>query len=1854
MADELKAKRTKILTKLTRTRRNAFVLIESVGSRTALASYLPDLDKVLEELQEVNEKFAACLATEEEKSEAAKCFSEAEAQYEQAVARINEHLISRKDEAPSVVSGAASGMSKASGQSTLSKAAEITAKVKQLEAKLLEERLKQEKMEQEMQHNRKLQEAVDATRVAELEARLLKAAENDLDWERKDDFADNAVRLPGSQQPSDVKGDHRPGALLQNPQAASAIVHSLPRLTLPQFTGEPGQWPKWFALFKTLVDDQALSATEKMVHLQSAVSGNAQHTIAGMLCDGTLYEDALKALKDRFGREEDVIHASLKNVFCSPSPTYLDPVSLERFHASVHCLVTVFQSLGYKGDLESVENLRRVVEKLPSDMRRDWGEHLLNIEPDRPTLVNFDDWLRRQVRIALNYAASSPGSTVMPPGGAGRKQAPKPRGEYHASNRATLKIEASADEPSCLCREKQHKLTDCPIFIQLSPDQRAQQIADDGRCFFCLHKGHILRQCQQATNCKQDDCKMRHHMLLHGSAPVRRRYLTDHAQMDQLSQGTGSSDRVIAAASKPDHRDTTTLLQVVPVQIVGARGKKKTVCAMLDPGSQTSLCCKRVLEQLGLEARKHPLRLHNVEGPGELQITEKLPLEVVSLSSGKKISVPEVFAVKRINLTIPEVRKKHVWSHLSDLDIPDLSGQEVELLLGANVLEAVLQLEARVGKPGDPVALLTEFGWTLTGSVAALTPGHMRSVMFVRHADVLHDELKEMWTTEAFGCKFEGQAAQSKTDRKAQEIMERTTTMVDGHYEVGLLWKDADVKMPDNFMMAERRLQQLERNLLKRPEKASSYEEALMGYVENGYARKVSATEMLDGCPKRWFLPHHAVVNPNKTKVRVVFDAAAQYSGTSLNSALLTGPDLLQNLVGVMMRFREERIALMADVEQMFHQVRVREDDQPALSFLWRSLNRDKTPDIYQMQVVIFGAKCSPTLANFALRKTAQEHVRNDPVSRAAARAVTRNFYMDDFLKSETCTDHAKAMQKEMTRLLRQGGFKLTKWLSSAPEVMEGVKEESRSPSVVDLTTLGEGAERALGCVWKPTSDMLAVKASTPSEDVPATKRGVLKRVAMVFDPMGLVTPYVLRAKHLVQRLWALKYDWDERLTGAELRAWEAWLSEFKDLELIEIPRSYKSCVKGDVESYELHIFCDASEMAFGAVAYLRLVGSDGALSTAFVMSRSRLSPLKQLTIVRLELQGAVLGVRLADFVRKELDYPLSKVRYWTDSKVVLQFLNNESRRFHTFVANRVSEIQEMTRKEEWRYVPSDCNLADICSRGETSRNLHCSQLWWHGPPFLLSSRGDEWAVPEELHLDPQSPEVRVSENERGVFASNVREAAEPCIVDSRRYSSWLRYKRVIAWVLRFACNARRNHGLDRTVGPLSVEELTAAEICAIKASQRTSFGKELEHLEKRDAIPKESTLQHVSPFVDKQGIMRAEGRIAKSSQDYDMKNPIIVGKDADVLRLIVDDAHRRVMHAGLEHTLSEVRMRFYIPKARMAVKKVLQRCRMCHKRRCTPRVPRMGDLPDTRVKVSRPFEHCGLDYCGPFYVKKYRKTEKRYVLLITCLASRAIHLEMAGSLETDCFLMALRRFVARRGHPVSITSDNGTNFVSGERELRETLRSMDQARISDEMSSRSIQWTFLPPTASHMGGVWERLVASVKRALRTVLGPHCVSEDVLHTALTEVEHMLNSRPLTYASGDARDPDPLTPNHFLLGMPQAAVSPGAFTAREVMSRSKWRQSQALVDQLWRRWQREYLPLLLPRKKWNNEVTNIAEGDVVLMAEETSPRGLWPLARVIEVVPGEDGRVRSVKVQTASKSVYHRPVSRICVLERCGK
>lgn len=1878
--------------------------MDSAGSRSRIEDVLKDLDGALDDVSEVNDNYTDSLKDDDnEKDLSEQYILDIEEAHQKICERIKNHLEARKGEAPSeagaskAVSKNQSAVSVRSNQSAASKEAEIGACLKQLELRQLEKRVEEERRKDELERQQRETErqariarARDAAELAAREAELRKAAENDLQWDRRHDFDGEAVTLDvptQAERPNETLTEVRPpehncrtvhhpegqtgqGSIPGPKQVQTATSwileaasrprqveptsdrlsgghRSVPQIHLPKFNGKAAEWPQWIGLFKTLIHDQpALSDAEKLAHLQSSVTGLAKQTIEGMLLDGALYPTALETLMKRFGREEDIVNASLSAVFSSPPMKSMDPVALEKLQAVVHCAVTVLDAMGFHGDLNSTENLRRIIMKLPNDLKREWGREVVKIEPERPNLKYLDSWLGLQVRIAMAVPVQPP-ERVITRTHSDSRRAPRAHSTSVAMTMSpepdngggiALQQQNRPAEPPCSCGE-QHDLTACPAFLQKTPNDRAKFVGESGRCFSCLGHDHRSRQCRVSRKCGENGCQGRHHHLLHGSERI----------FPRAVGAGGRSNRTVAAASE---LRGTTLLQIVPVRVHGDSSYVDTFAA-LDSGAQTSLCTENLAKKLKLTGKSESLRLNNVEGGGPQRIAMRTALKLTPLareSSRTPVVADEVWTVPKLNIPVPQISRsaRAKWHHVKNLDISLPRPEQVEVLLGANVLEGILQHEVRIGDAGQPVAIKTHFGWTLTGTITSLVPASEHHVMHISRSVTDEDELgilvQKWWNTDLFGTTHAEKKPMSNEDRRAVQILERTAELVDGHVEAPLLWKDDEVSLPENRLGALRRLERTEKSLLKNPEKAKKYQDAIESYVTLGHARKLQDSEVSQPSSKRWYLPHHAVYNPNKPeKIRVVFDAAAKFDGTSLNDNLLTGPDLLQDLPGLLIRFRERLVAIAGDIDQMFHQVQIVPRDRPALSFLWRNMEQNRPPDTYEMNKAIFGAKCSPAIASFALQIVIK-NCSDITLSREEAAEVSRQFYMDDFVTSKESVETAKTLLRAVTEVVAEGGFKLRKWTSNSREVLESVKPEDRAHPTADIS-MPLPSERVLGLAWDPEQDEIGVNRPE-RRNASTTKRGVLAAIASTFDPLGLVAPFTLQAKLLMQDLWKQQLSWDSELSEDDVDRWVSWQAESEQLSQLRIPRCY-SASEAEIVRRELHIFSDASEAAFGAVGYLRQIDSAGGISCALVMSRTRVAPLKKLTIVRLELQGAVLATRLRESIESALSTSVDQTFYWTDSEVVLGYINSETRRFQTFVANRVAEIRDRSEPCQWRHVPGVLNPADDCSRGRPVSELASDSRWFKGPAFLYRLE-DEWpAAPVTYSPGEDDPEVKT------VCSVTTGQSTPALFVDPARYSSWSRYRRVTAWVFRFALNFVANHSAQyrdwACSGPLSTEELRLAEDHIVKGAQQEAFKSDIDLLSRGKAVSGGSSLLQLTPLLDSNGVMRVGGRLEKSSLPSSVKHPVILPRHHDVTRLVVTSVHRRVLHSGVDHTLNELRQAYWVPKARSTVKSYLQRCSVCQKRRSHPEPPLMADLPEARFDCQRAFSSVGLDFFGPLHVRVGRRTERRYVLLVTCLASRALHLEVTSSLDTDSFILALRRFIARRGKPSQIFCDNWKSFKRADKELREALRSWNVAHISDTLTQEGIKWRFNPPGGPHMGGCWERLVSSVKRALRVVLGNQLVTDEVLSTVLTEVEFMLNSRPLTYVSNDAGDQEALTPNHLLLGRDSPSLPPGVFSGEQLSLRRRWRRAQQLAEHFWKRWHKEYLPTLIKRGKWSREGRRIQVGDVVLVAENNTPRGRWPLARVVKVFPGSDGRVRTVKLKTKN-GTYVRPVVKLCVLE----
>ncbi|XP_014676486.1 PREDICTED: uncharacterized protein LOC106816399 [Priapulus caudatus] len=751
----------------------------------------------------------------------------------------------------------------------------------------------------------------------------------------------------------------------------------------------------------------------------------------------------------------------------------------------------------------------------------------------------------------------------------------------------------------------------------------------------------------------------------------------------------------------------------------------------------------------------------------------------------------------------------------------------------------------------------------------------------------------------------------------------------------------------------------------------------------------------------------------------------------------------------------------------------------------------------------------------------------------------------------------------------------------------------------------------------------------------------MLSFTSTVYDPLGFVGPFIMRAKILFQELCRQKLDWDKAIPKYVADQWIRWLQDLPKIADFKVPRCLKPSDRLQAPAaFQLHHFSDASEKGFGAVTYLRMVDASDRIHCCLVMAKSRLAPIKPTTIQRLELSAAVVAVKLDQACRKHLEYPLSESVFWTDSTIVLHYLRSEKKRFQTFVANRVAQIHEGSSSSRWRHVDTNSNPADDISRGMSADEMITDERWTQGPTFLWSKE-ELWSAQPDLGDIPTAAEIK---KVREIYSTTATEAkATKTTVDKRfkRFSSWHELKRAVAIILRVKDILRKKSDVKRTE-PVTVKEIQRAEQAIIVYMQRSWHADptKLQQLEK------------LSPVMSADGMLRVGGRLSNAPlPDHDSaKHPAILPPDHHVTKLIIEHFHKITGYAGAERVFAEIRQNYWSIKDRVSVKRAVRNCIPCKKRKQLPSVQYMADLPRDRVTPSQPpFTEVVVDYFGPLKVKRARKTEvKRYGCLFTCLATRSVHLEVACSLDTDSFINALQRFIARRGNPKTIRSDNGSNFVGAKRELHEAIKEWNQQKIADYLLQQDVQWIFNPPAASHMGGVWERQIRTVRAVLSGIVSQQTIDDERLSTLFCIVEDIVNGRPLTKFSDDPNDPAPLTPNHLLLLRSGPDLPPGKFVQQDTY-RQRWRQVQYLADVFWTRWIKEYLPTLQERQKRLKRERNFQKGDLVLLVNETTPRYQWPLGLITQTYPSGDGLVRYAQIKTQN-GLYTRPVHKLGLLE----
>ncbi|XP_062714710.1 uncharacterized protein LOC134291225 [Aedes albopictus] len=1322
---------------------------------------------------------------------------------------------------------------------------------------------------------------------------------------------------------------------------------------------------------------------------------------------------------------------------------------------------------------------------------------------------------------------------------------------------------------------------------------------------------------------------------------------------------TNNSSTLITTENHTYHHcGQSVLFRIIPVTIYG-QSKSIDTFAFLDEGSSATLVEQSLARQLDLEGPVIPLCLKwTVDMFRSEESSKIVKFEISELGNKKRYRLKNARTVERLNLptqTICFDELQERYRHLAGLPIHSYDKAVPQLLIGLRNLSLAVPQKIKEGS-GGPIAVKTRVGWCVYGSLAE----HHETNHFSFHicecqaGERLDNLVRDYFNAEDVGL-GSTEPLESDEVQRARRILEQTTYRDGNRFVTGLLWKHNNIELPDSFPMALQRLKCLERRMTRDPVLKKNLHMQLQDYQNKGYVHQATETELSESDPRRtWYLPLGAVVNPKKpTKVRLIWDAAAKVDGVSLNTFLLPGPDLLVALPSVLFRYRQYPVAVSGDIKEMFHQIGVIAADRHAQRFLWRDTEAEP-PKVFLMDVLTFGSASSPSSAQFVKNRNAKEYESQFP---RAAEGITKCHYVDDYLDSFESEEEAMLVANQVRQVHSKGGFEIRNWSSNSATVLDHLGEKSKV-AMKDLTAVGgDQSERVLGMLWLTEKDMLRFSTTFRSEvDVlirsgtRPTKRQILKTVMSLFDPLGLLASFLVHGKIIMQEVWRSGTKWDECVDDRIEQHWRKWIELFERIGEIQIPRCYFQAASAErYTTLQAHLFVDASEAAYSAVVYFRIVDAEGNPQCALMTAKTKVAPLKYVSIPRLELMAAVLGSRLLSFVGENHSVPIQQRFCWTDSNTVLAWLRSEHRRYKQFVACRVGEILSETKVNEWRWVPSKLNIADEATKWGRGPCFDEESRWVQGPEFL--------SLPEEQW--PQTTAQDISTDEELRPSHLYHEAVSP-LINFERFSNWSRLLRAMAFVFHvFAVYKARKTNTEVGQQPTH-EDIKAAEIQILKIVQWSTYSDEMvivtsnQHLplEQQRSLDKTSSLYRLSPIVDENGVLRIDSRTGAARVNaFDLKYPIILPRKHHVTYLLIEYYHRKYLQCNAETIVNELRQKYYIPRIRVIVRTVTRLCQWCKIYKVQPIVPKMGPLPEARLSPGvRPFSYIGIDYFGPLLVKVGRSHAKRWICLITCLTIRAVHVEVAYDLSTQSCIACIRRFVCRRGAPLEIYSDNGRNFVGADGVLRDQVKRIEEETAATFTNAQT-KWYFIPPSAPHMGGSWERLVRSIKAAMINIPQERKLDDEALWTYAVEAESIVNSRPLTYLPLDAPEQEALTPNHFLLGSSSGVKQPPTNLGSPQLIRNTWDILQANLDHFWKRWVREYLPTLTKRTKWFEDTRSVKSGDLVVIIEDKKRNG-WIRGRILEAVKGRDGRIRQVSVQT-SNGVLRRPVSKLAVLDVAG-
>ncbi|XP_039746104.1 uncharacterized protein LOC120623888 [Pararge aegeria] len=1554
----------------------------------------------------------------------------------------------------------------------------------------------------------------------------------------------------------------------------------LPKITIPAFSGLYTEWLSFRDLFKSLIHgNEALDNVQKLHYLKGHLTGEAEQLVRHIPITNDTYIQCWTLLESRYNNKQYLANSILKRFFSHKNVTSESSTSIKLLLDGTNDMLNGLSNLEIDTSSWDIIVIYIVSQKLDSESRKLWEIRVSECSNKLPTINNFTEFLEHRFRSLEFLDTKATKQTIA---------------------RSYVCQDSVKVTESCKYCDECHKIYNCKKFSQLSVDARREFVRSNSLCFNCLSNFHSAFSCRLSARCRL--CHKKHHSLLHPLNP----------NPQSSDQGTQSDDQVVDSmaatlSTSPQSEATNVvscfsnirgqaLLATAMIKAESKAGSTLVLRALLDQGSQASFITESAVQLLGLKKMPIKVDISRLGDEGSMPCKSMVSIKIQSRLDSSFVIEIQAYVLKKLTSFLPEKNIVKLISTLPALELADPffgTPNKIDMVLSVGVYSKILLEGLIKGPPGTPIAQKTRLGWILSGDI--YDPNSRNSELYNNVIVSMHvqscenDILKKIWEIEE--CKSVSKKLLTEEEEKCEKLFSETKKRDNsGRYIIKLPFRQNDppCKYGDSRHIARKRYFLLEKKLLRNPDLKVQYAAVIKEYFDLNHMEVVPRAER--DKPNVVYLPHHAVIRNDKstTKVRPVFDASCQgINGVSLNNDLMIGPTLQPELRQIIMRWRCHPICLIADIIKMYRQVKVFEEHVDFQRLYWRD-SPDSDLQHFRLLRVTFGTSAAPYLAVRCLQQLAYDEGNDFPY---ASNRVLSDFYVDDLITGCETEEEGRQIYKEMNELLSRGGFQLQKWSTNSTDLMKEIETDNEGKDKLEIKV--DTVVKILGITWNRERDEFQYTVQLPPLTTPVTKR----------------------------------------------REWIEYRANLKNLIEFRIPRWIQTDSKAILR--ELQGFCDASNAAYAAVIYLRVIDSQMNVHVHLITSKTKVSPIKQVSIPRLELCGAVLLAKLLNEVSNSMEISKENVHAWTDSSVVLAWLRSHPSKWKTFVGNRVSEILTIMESNQWSHVVSKDNPADCASRGISAEDCCKSKLWKYGP---------KWLENKTINYSKGTMEqTNLEEKTKTVICNVTAENRDETIIS--RFSSLRKLVRVISYCRRFILYKKSNNKEKW----LTFTEINNALHTCIKMCQHEHFNNEIESLKEEGRVKRKSILLCLNPYLDAGEVLRVGGRLQMARIHDKMKHPVIIPHKSHFTDLLVADAHERTLHGGPQSMLNYLGTKYWVINARGLVRQHFRKCVTCVRYSAQANQQLMGQLPTARVTASRPFCQSGVDYAGPIAVRPHKgrgyHATKGYICLFICMATRAVHLEMVSDMTSQAFIAAFKRFTGRRGHCLDLWSDNGTTFVGANKELKSLFakgRAGFPADIMDWLATNGTNWHFIPPHSPNFGGLWEAGIKSTKTHLNRVIGNHTLTFEEMVTVLTQIEACLNSRPIGHVSSNSEDPYPLTPGHFLIGEPVILVPENNYEGSNITTLQRWHLAQKLVQDFWRRWSAEYLTKFYHRHKWSYQTAEPRVGDVVLVKEDNLPPARWLYGIITQKHTGPDGLTRVVSLK-CKKTIIKRSTSKLIIL-----